>query len=239
MTTHITTLAARDQVADGTQAFHFHKPAGFDFKPGQAIDLVLSAASGASDDQSARHTFSIVSAPFEADLVIATRMRDSAFKRALGALAVGAQVMIDGPFGSLSLHKNPARAAVLIAGGIGITPFISMLRQAARDGSPQQRVLLYSNRRPEDAAFLAELQGLESPHFRLLATMTQMSASAQPWAGATSLIDTELLQRAATGLGAPVFYVVGPPGMVEGLHQTLQAAGIDDDDIRSEGFYGY
>ena len=240
MTTHLTTLAARESIADGTMAFHFLRPAGFEFKPGQAIDLVLSAETGA-DDAGLRHAFSIVSAPFEDELVIATRMRDSAFKRRLGALAVGAQVTIDGPFGSLTLHQNPARAAVLIAGGIGITPLMSMLRQAAHEQRSQRLILLYSNRRPEDAAFLGELQRLETQNrnFRLHATMTQIEASHQAWHGPTGQIDAPRLKTVVPDPGAAVFYVVGPPAIVEGMRLTLAAAGIADDDIRSEEFYGY
>ena len=124
MTTQGSKLRGREQVAHGTMAFHFDKPAGFKFKAGQAIDVVLLEASG-TDPQSARHTFSIVSAPFENELVVATRMRDSAFKRALGALPIGASIAIEGPFGSLSLHNDRARPALFIAGGIGITPIRS------------------------------------------------------------------------------------------------------------------
>src|SRR3546814_15498068 len=80
----------------------------------------------------------------------------------------------DLPFGSLTLHSKTARAAVYIAGGIGITPFMSMLRHAAHEALPQQILLLYSNRRPEDAALLTELPELErkNPRFLLLAPMT-------------------------------------------------------------------
>src|SRR3546814_7537038 len=104
-------------------------------------------------------------------------MRDKVYKRQLKGSSPGATVIVDGPFGSLTLHSKTARAAVFIAGGIGITPFMSMLRHAAHEALPQQILLLYSNRRPEDAAFLTELQELErkNPRFRLLATMTQMS----------------------------------------------------------------
>jgi ferredoxin-NADP reductase len=234
-----TVLRRRDEIANGTMAFHFDKPEGFTFKPGQALDLVLAQPGGAGEDDG-RHTFSIVSAPFEDELVIATRMRDSAFKRALKALPAGSRAAIDGPFGSLVLHKDTGRPAVLIAGGIGITPFISMLRQSAHDGTARQLLLLYSNRRPEDAAFLAELERLErqNGHFRLVATMTQMTDATLPWRGPTGLIDTTLL-KSAVQFSNPVYYLAGPPALVEAIRKVLEEAGVDELDIRSEDFYGY
>ncbi|HSG22386.1 MAG TPA: FAD-dependent oxidoreductase [Azonexus sp.] len=235
-----TRLEGHQEIAEGTMAFHLAKPAGFTFKPGQAIDVVLIEAPG-SDAESARHTFSIASAPFESHLTVATRMRDSAFKRALKSLAIGSPIRFEGPSGSLTLHNNRARTAVLIAGGIGITPFISILRQAAHDQLPQALILLYSNRRPEDTAFLDELQGLEEKykHFRLVATMTQMDKSSRSWQGPTGLIDAALVKQINGELAAPIYYLAGPPAMVEAMRQTLNLAGIDDDDIRSEEFYGY
>ena len=240
MTTHQATLEGREEIADGTMAFHFEKPAGFSFKPGQAIDVVLSTPPGA-EPQSARHTFSIVSAPFQGELVVATRMRDSAFKRALKALPIGSSAMLEGPFGSLTLHNASARPAVFIAGGIGITPFMSILRQAAKDQLRQRLLLLYSNRRPEDTAFLAELQRLERQNrsFRLVATMTEMSKSTRPWKGETGLINEDFVRRNVGDLSVPIYYLVGPPGMVEAMRHTLNQIGINDDDIRSEEFYGY
>ena len=232
---HEVKLIRREEAAAGTMAFHFTKPAGFVFQPGQAVELVLPL------DDDARRTFSLVSAPFEDQLAVATRMRDSAFKRALKALAPGSPARIEGPFGSLTLHEDRARAAVFIAGGIGITPFMSMLRQAAQDQLPQRLLLIYSNRRPEDAAFLAELQQLEqrNPHFRLVATMTEMEKSALPWSGATGLVDAGLVRRCTRDLPEPITYIVGPPGMVEAMQNVLQAAGVGKDDIRTEEFFGY
>lgn len=236
-------LEGREEIAEGTMAFHFSKPLGFAFKPGQAVDVILPGPPGSpgADEAGARHAFSLASAPVDAQLTIATRMRDSAFKRALKVLPFGAPVRLDGPFGSLTLHNNRARPAVLIAGGIGITPFRSMLRQAAQDQLPQDLVLLYSNRRPEDAAFLAELQELEQQNrrFRLVATMTQMSKSGRPWDGIYGLIDEALLRQIGDNLVAPIYYLAGPPKMVEAMRQNLNFAGVDDDDVRSEEFYGY
>lgn len=234
-------LKSKNEVANGTVAYHFEKPAGFEFRPGQAMDVILAQPGVDPNSGDGRHAFSIVSAPHEDELVITTRMRESKFKQALGALPMGGAVELDGPFGSLTLHKKVERAGVLIAGGIGVTPFMSMLRHAAKVQSSQPLVLLYSNRRPEDTAFLAELQGLEkqNPHFKLLATMTDMEKSSQPWSGATGLMDAAFIRQAVKDLPSPVFYVSGPPGMVEAMRSTLVEAGMDEDDVRSEEFYGY
>ncbi len=216
-------LKARETVAEGTMAFRLQKPPGFAFTAGQAVDVLLG---------SERHTFSLVSAPFEEDLVFATRMREaSAYKRALKALPIGAKVKLEGPAGSFVLDADPARAALFIAGGIGITPFMSMLRQAQHERSPRRIVLAYSNRRPQFAAFLAELQAMASsnPSFGLHAVMTD----------AQGMIDAALLGRLAGPLGSPIHYVVGPPGMVFAMQETLRSAGVAEDAIVTEEFYGY
>jgi len=240
MTIYDVNLLKREEIAEGTMAFHFSRPAGFGFTPGQAVDVVLTDRPDA-DAQSSRHAFSLVSAPFENVLVVATRMRDSTYKRVLGALQVGSAARIDGPFGSFALHSDRARPAVFIAGGIGITPFMSIVRQAANDRLRQRLWLLYSNRRPEDAAFLPELQALErrNKEFRLLATMTEMGKSGRAWEGETGMIDEKLVKRINRDLPAPVYYIAGPPAMVESMRSMLTGIGVDAQEIRTDEFYGY
>lgn len=240
MATYQVRLTHSEEIAAGTMAFHFNKPHDFNFKPGQAIDLVLINPES-QNTEPLRHTFSIVSAPYQDDLEIATRLRDTAYKRMLRALIPDAPAAIEGPFGSLSLHKNPSRPAVFIAGGIGITPFISILRQATRDKTQQQLILLYTNRRPEDSAYLDELQQLEKRHerFQLVATMTDIGRSGLPWNGKTRPIDAAFVEDATGRLVAPIFYTAGPPGMVETVRSILNDVGVSEDDIRSEDFYGY
>ena len=214
MTAWKLTLEGREEVADGTLSFRFAKPAGFAFKAGQAIDLIIPGDGPGAPEE--RHAFSLVGAPFEDGLTVATRMRDSAFKRALGKLPVGGHAACEGPFGSLTLHRDTSRDAALIAGGIGITPFMSILRQALRDPPTRRLALVYSNRRPEDAAFLDELERLErsSARFKLIATMTDMSRLETPLArrdgpggrghgrqGPRGLPESRVLRRGAAGHG--------------------------------------
>ena len=238
MSTHDVTLSRSEKVAESTMAFRFTRPAGFTFKAGQAVDLVLPGIAGAEPE---RHAFSIASAPFEEELMVTTRMRSSSFKATLGAMQPGAAAQVEGPFGSLTLHRAPARDAVFIAGGIGITPFLSILRQAKQALDPRRFTLVYSNRRPEDAAFLAELQQLERdyPGFRLLGTMTEMPASAREWSGERRMVDSAMIREGSRELSAPVFYLAGPPAMVAAIRSTLAEAGIEEDDVRAEEFFGY
>ncbi len=233
-------LIGREEIAAGTMMFRFDKPAGFRFAPGQAVGVELLDPPAAPN--SARRTLSVVSAPFEPELAVATRMRDaSGFKRALRALSSAAILKLKGPFGDMTLHTDRSRPAVFIAGGIGITPFMSMLRQATHDRLARRLLLLYSNRRPEDAGFLAELQRLERQNdgFRLLATMTDMRRSARAWPGERGRIDAAMLQRLVGDAAAPVYYLAGAPTMVEAVKSILGRAGVADENIRSEEFYGY
>lgn len=240
MVTHEVSLKRRADVAEGTMAFHFEKPSGFEFKAGQFTNVALidpPESDGEGDDR----TFSLASAPSEADLIFATRMRDTAFKRVLKQAPIGTAARITGASGKMVLHDDAGRPAVFLAGGIGITPFRSLIVQAARDRAPHRLFLFYSNRRPEDAAFLEELQGLEraNPNYRFIGTMTDMAKSKRPWAGETGYINKEMLAKHAGGLDGPIYYIVGPPTLVDAMRGMLTAAGVAGDDIRIEKFAGY
>lgn len=238
MATYDTSLTTKTSVARDTTAFHFHKPEGFTYEPGQTISLILPRPEG-SEPPTQKHTFSLVSAPYQDDLCITTRMRDSEFKHALGALQAGSTFKFSGPYGKLTLPVDATRPIVLIAGGIGITPFMSMAQHATHEKLAHKLLLLYSNRKPEDAAFLDALQALvqHNPNFSMKATMTDAQGAA--WSGMTAHLDAKTIEHATSALNDPIYYLVGAPGMVEALTDALRGLGVDDDDIRSEGFYGY
>lgn len=240
MESNIVALKNRKEVAERTMVFHFEKPTGFHFKAGQALAATLVNPTETDPEGNSR-AFSIVSPPFAEDLVIATRMRDTPFKRFLKVAPLGTLVKIDGPSGSFTLHNNVTKPGVFLAGGIGITPFVSILRQATRDKLPHKLYLFYSNRRPEDAAFLEDLETLQgqNPRFRMVATMTQMQKSNHKWKGETAVIRQGMLTKHIPNLQGPIYYVAGPPAMVAAMRQMLAGAGVDEDDIRTEEFAGY
>ena len=240
MASYETVLTRREPVAEGTMAFHFARPAGFAHEAGQNV-LVTLVGPPQTDPQGDSRTFTLASAPHEPELMVATRMRESAFKRVLKSAAAGTPVRIEGPDGLMVLHEDAARPAVFLAGGIGVTPFLSMARHAAKQKLPHPILLFYSNRRPEDAAFLEELKRLEgaNPNYRLIATMTEAAKSSRPWSGETAMIGRQLIERHLTDTRAPIYYFAGPPGMTMAMQSMLEDMGISANDMRSEEFYGY
>lgn len=240
MKSYQSTLLGRTNVAEGTMAFQFEKPPGFVFKAGQYINLSLpTSLRGLSSGLT--HTFSIASSPAEDELLVMTRMRNTAFKQALSVLPIDTGVIIEGPMGSFGLHNNTAMPAVFLAGGIGIAPFLSMLSHAADQKLHHPIVLFYANRHLEDAAFIDGLWRFErtNPRFRFVPTLTRTDKNDQGWKGETGHISPEMLATQVGTVRGPIYYIAGPQTMVEATRRTLDEVGVDGDDIRTEEFSGY
>jgi ferredoxin-NADP reductase len=235
-----TILRRKGEIADGTMAFHFEKPGGFTFKAGQFGDFTLINPFE-TDAEGNTRGFSLASAPYEADLMFATRVRDTAFKRVLKTIEVGTEVSMDAPYGSFTLHHNSRIPAVFLTGGIGVTPVRSIVLQAAHDNLPHKIFLFYSNRRPEDAAFLDELIEAQekNPNYTFVGTMTEMKNSGSGWHGETGYINKAMLEKHVGDLTLPIYYLAGPASMVRAMRKLLNETGVDDDNIRTEEFSGY
>ena len=240
MSVYQASLLGRSRVADGTMAFQLEKPKEFKFKPGQYIDLTIPDPEHGAANQ-ITHTFSIASSPLSKDLLLTTRMRNTLFKRTLAALPVGSAAQIEGPMGSFHLHNNTARPAVLLAGGIGVAPFLSILSYAAQERLSHPLFLFYANRQLKDAAFIDDLWQLkrENPRFRFVPTLTRPTDLGPSWTGRTGHISSEMIFAEVGQMRGPIYYIAGPPDMVAGTIQTLGNAGVNEDDIRTEEFAGY
>lgn len=236
-TTH---LIGRTEVADGTLAFTFARPAGFEFIAGQYLTLTLPDPQY-TDEKGNSRTFSIASPPQEADrLEIATRMTGSALKRSLAEAPLGTPVSIFGPAGDFTLGTDPT-PVTFIAGGIGITPFRSMLRDAAARGRSGPITLIYSGRTLEGTPYHEELAGLAQtyPAFRYIPTITEAEKSPLPWAGERRFVTAEFLRDYIGDMLAPIFYLAGPPGLVVAATKTLLDAGAAPAHLLAEEFSGY
>ena len=191
-----------------------------------------------NDDKGPRRHISVVTSPTESGVLgLCTRLRDSAFKRSLAELEVGAEVEVEHPKGDYRLPEDTEQQYVVLAGGIGITVFRCMLRYIADTGQPYKVTLVYSNRDRESTAFLDELQELERalPDFRLIVTMTDDPE----WEGETRRIDAEMLRDHLGELEPFTYLVAGPPAMVEGVVGQLSEAGVPEEQVLPSRFSGY
>jgi ferredoxin-NADP reductase len=233
-------LVATDRVAEDTAGFTFEVKGPFSFDAGQACDLTI-AAPQYRDDKGSSRTFSIASSPADAPRVlVATRLTGSAFKRSLLAAGVGLEVELDGPFGSFVLHKNAGRPAVFFAGGIGITPFRSILKDATERRLPHRITLFYSNRTPGSTAFLRDIEAWqrENANLRLVATVAD-PVGPEAWRHAVGPMDAAFIAPHVEDWAGAVCYLAGPPAYVKAMRAALDAIGADPDNIRTEEFSGY
>ena len=147
------------------------------------------------------------------------------------------EAAVFGPIGDFVLHET--RPAVLLAGGIGITPLKGMAEYAADKALPIPIRLIHSNRSEDEIVYRPELDALEkqNPRFRVLYTLTRNDGKG--WQGRTGRIDQELLSEAAHDLLDPIYYVTGTPSMVVGTLRLLRELNIPDSNIEIEAFRGY
>ncbi len=236
MPSYISSLLARESVAGNTLAVHFAKPSGFVFRAGQYADVDL-VSPPFHDLWGDLRTFSIASAPFEQHLEFVMRLSNTAFKRALSAMPSGTTVALKGPAGSFHLDSGDTRPAVFLEGGVGIAPFLSMLRQAAHDRSPRPFYLFYSNHEVSDSAYLSELRRHVSGGALRLKFVPAITGDADSgWSGERGRIDAAMLRRYLPPTVHPICYVAGPSHFVSGMISVLTAMDLGEADVRVEDF---
>ena len=211
---------------------------GFRYLPNQFVVLGLQDV---QDPRGSDRPFSLSSSPTETDAIaITTKMTGSPFKERLASLEEGEEAMIRGPMGDFVL--DPARPAVMLAGGVGITPLRGMIHYAADMDLPIPVVLLYSNKVPEEIAFREDLEDVAGKwgSLKVIHTITQPKESKTSWAGRTGRIDAALVKEGADGLKNPAIYVAGTPAFGERMVRLLNSeVGVPEEDIRVERFRGY
>lgn len=231
-------LLKKEIVAEGTMAFYFEKPDGFEFRAGQFADFTLINPSE-TDAEGDTRGFSLVHAPFEANLVAATRMRDTAFKRVLKGLSIGTEVKLDGPYGDFTLHKTETTPAAFLIGGIGVTPVRSMIAQSIHDQTAHAITLLHSGRTPSDLPFREDFGQFARENRRIIYVPVASEAAPGDWRGERGRIDEAVIRKYVPDLNRPIFYLSGPEGMVKAMRQLLVGINVNEDKIRTEEFAGY
>src|SRR3990167_1841408 len=231
------TLIDRKIIAHETIECHFEKPAELTFTPGQYGGFSLPQLQ-AIDIKQATRLFSLLSTPHDSYLAIATRIKNSLYKPPPANLPIGGKIKFAGPSGNFILHEDMTKPVILIAGGIGIVPFYSMIRETLHQPSERSLTLFYGNESIETTAFYTELETLSKTQstFKFIPTFSTYPSE---WLGEKGWITDQMIKKYVSDLYAPIYYVCGAGGMVSAIHNLLHELDIPEDQIRCEDFPGY
>jgi len=213
------------------RTIRLRRPDGFDFKPGQFLTVRVRA-----DGRDHARCYSISSPPEAAGYLEISVKRQGVVSGMLHATArPGSSLAVKAPAGAFTYPAGDDRPLVLVAGGVGITPLMSMARHAMLTEPTRPVTLVYSGRAWDGLAFRDELQvaARRHPHFRVFFAVTGGTDRADVYPGR---IDAPLLQTAAPDLAGAIVLMCGPQGMIDGLRETLPDLGVAPAEIRFEIF---
>jgi len=208
------------------------KPEGFDFKPGQWGNFTIK---GKEDKVSRVLSFS--SSPTEPHLEFTKRMSGSDFCKGLENAKAGDTVSFSGPMGNLVYEGGLAKVTFL-AGGIGITPIRSILKNAIDKKIPGEKNLIYGNLNIEEAAFSEEIKQWEEADHGLKVTHVLLDPH-EGWNGFSGFIDRTVIEASVPDLHGQIYYISGPPPMVKAVSVHLDDLGIHEQRILTEELKGY
>jgi len=219
--------------ASDVKSFRFKRPEELAYDPGQYMYVTILIG-----DEKQTKPFTISSSPTEVGFIEFTkRLTDHEFSKALNQFKFGDWAYIEAPKGGFTFKGEYPKVA-FVTGGIGITPFRSMIKYCTDKDVRSQIILLYGNRNEESIAFREGLDALAkiNHNLRIVHTLTQPSEN---WKGRRGLIDFQMIKEEIPDYTERVFYVCGPPGMVTSMLNVLKTLKIPEENMKTEHFAGY
>ncbi len=209
------------------------------YQPGQYMEWTLDH--GHPDSRGKRRFFTLASSPTERSLRIGVKFVEagSTFKRGLAAVHRGSPIVAAQVGGDFTLPRDPAQKLAFIAGGIGITPFRSMVKYLTDRREPRDVVMLYANRRYDDILYWDVFQAAQWVfRFRPVFVLSDASSVPPSWSGELGRIDAALIARQIPDYRSRLFYVSGSPALVRAVQRALSDLGVKSDRIRTDYFSG-
>ena len=221
-------IIQKKEIASDTIELSFTRPNNFEFKAGQYIQLGIPKLLY-PDPRGSSRVFSLASSPEESEVLrIAFRNTGSGYKKTLSELDKDSPLDLEGPLGFFTLPQGSSNVwHVFIAGGIGITPFMSMIRSAHGNSFKEPVTLLYANKDQNSAAYIEELHDIGRKHD--LFTLKTIFGKITQQHISNFIHDTDSV----------LWWVVGPPPMVAEVNSVLMSQGVHSNAIRHEEFTGY
>jgi ferredoxin-NADP reductase len=215
------------------KSFRFVRPPDFAYNPGQWMIVTISV----NGEQKTKH-FTISSSPTETEFVEFTKkITEHEFSQALDALSVGDPATIDGPYGEFTFRGEYPKVG-MITGGIGITPLRSIIRYCTDTGVSTNIILLYGNRNEENIVFREELGelGKRNPNLKVVHSL---SRPGDAWNGRRGHVDGAIIVEEIPDYSDRVFFICGPPALVDDLASALSSLKVPESRIKIEHFPGY
>ena len=226
------------QVTPDTAEFVFKPDSPIHFRPGQYLEWTLACKE--NDSRGNRRYFTIASSPTEKDLRIGIKFypNPSTFKKSLAYMKNTDTIIASQLSGDFVLPKNKRKKLVLIAGGIGITPFRSMIKYLIDKKETRDIVLFYSNKKESDIVYKDIFdEAKEKINLKVVYTLTDKEET--NWAGHTGFVDTNMIKEEVSDYLDRTFYVSGPPSMVSGISKTIKNLGVKNHKIKTDYFPGF
>jgi len=218
-------LSSKHSEPGNVVTFRFQPEQPLSWQAGQYMKYTLSHEN--PDAEGMNRFFTIASAPYEGEVQITTRISDSTFKQALNNLEIGSSIEADGkPDGDFT-WVDSEKPLLWIAGGIGVTPFHSILKERAHADQKMPVRLLYANR-TDEIVFKEEFDQLVGEHPELAV-----------YYPVGKMLNMELIQSEFGDLGGSVVYLSGPEPMVDALGEELKKAGVSEANLKQDWFPGY
>ncbi|MGB3009304.1 MAG: FAD-binding oxidoreductase [Candidatus Saccharimonadales bacterium] len=223
--TNTLTLTSKENLADNVWAFRFEADTPISWTPGQFIRIELPHDN--PDDEGTKRWFTISSTPHDSYIQITTRVTSTSFKQALAALPIGSTInLVEQPDGDF-VWQESEKPLVFIAGGIGITPFYSMLKARGHSGQPVLATLIY-NGRTDELPFKVEFEeaSRRHPEFKVHYVIGEQ-------------LTTEKLTELVPNISSSQVYISGAESMVEALGKQLEESGLANDNLHQDFFPHY
>ncbi len=232
-------LKHKIQLAPDVYDFVFASPHKLAFAPGQYMEWTLGHAD--PDSRGNRRYFTLASSPTEDQVRLGVRFypKPSSFKETLLALPPESEIVATHLAGDFTLPRHPHQKCVLIAGGIGITPFRSMLKYLLDNHLKRPVVLFYANRTAAEIVYRNVLDRAQRElGVPIVYTLTDPSQVPPLWRGKVGRITPEMIREAVPDFAKCLFYISGPRGMVDSAKEMLHALGVKDRQIKTDYFSG-
>ena len=214
-------------------SFRFPRPPELSYKPGQYMSVTIK-----SDQKELMHPFSISSSPTEKSHIEFTKkFTQNEYSLVLKTLRPGDWARIDAPYGEFTFEGEHPKIA-LLTGGIGITPFRSIIKYSTDMHLNADIVLFYGCRSPDDVAFKDELEQMQAQNKKLKLVFAVNEPNVD-WRGAVGNINADLLKKELPDYKERVFFACGPPGMVAAMTNLIKTLGLSETQLKLENFAGY